>query len=241
MFHNTGLSYGQAGGIAYVVETKDAQGVDRTKFVSFVAGWVRTRRGDTDKVFYTTPEQLSGPPSELVKTDILQGKDFKRRFNLKARPCATVDGLLRGAYPGGYYSSVLMARVGQYAAFTTTTYKLNPDSWEPLYDTVQSVTHMEDWLHEDFFGYADSMPTAWPVLFAAAELFGGQSFKNVEVPAGLPQDLSEACYAEQKFRESRRRVSRMSPEQIETFRNSLAGTPHLDSFEALLKGERTHV
>lgn len=243
MFHKIGLSFGQAGGIAKVITVNNPEtGAPESKIVAIIASWVRLRKGAQDKVFYTMPEDLAGSPRDLVKCEVLEGDRAKKRYDMEIRPNDEIDAMLQISYPGGCYASVLMNRVGQYADFATTLYKLNPDTWQHEAETVLSIGCLADWLHEDFELTAQALPSAWPILYSAAALFGGQDPAEMPpTPGGLPQDLAEACAAEEKFRESRRRARGMSLSQVAEFRRRLAGTAHLDAFEAILRGERSHV
>lgn len=242
-FHKIGLSFGQAGGIAKVVTVNNPEtGAPESKIVAIVASWVRLRKGATDKVFYTLPEYLTQAPEALVRCEELTGDRARKRYDLEIRPNADFENALDAAYPGGCYASILMNRVGQYADFATTLYKLNPTTWQHEAETVLSVGRLTDWLHEDFELTAQVMSSAWPILYSAAALFGGQDPADLPAsPVGLPQDLAEACHAEEKFRANRRRARGMSAAQVEEFRQKLAGTSHLSEFEALLRGERAHV
>jgi hypothetical protein len=243
MFHKIGLSFGQSGGIAYVVTAPNPEtGAPESKVIAIVASWVRLRKGPTDKVFYTTPQSLTESPQDLVRCEVLEGDRAKKRYDMEIRPNAEFDGMLKSSYPGGCYASILMNRVGQYADFATTMYKLNPDTWQHESETVLSIGRLADWLHEDFLSYARDVASAWPILYSAAALFGGQDPADMpSAPAGLPQDLAEACAAEERFRASRRRARALTQDQIESFRQKLVGTAHLSEFEALLRGERAHV
>jgi hypothetical protein len=243
MFHKIGLSFGQAGGIAKVITVVNPEtGATESQIVAIVAAWVRLRKGPTDKVFYTTPQSLTESPQDLVRCEVLEGELARKRYDMDIYPNPTFAGMLESSYPGGCYASILMNRVGQYADFATTMYKLNPTTWQHEPETVLCVPRLADWLHEDFLAHARDVGTAWPILYSAAALFGGQDPADMPAaPAGLPQDLSEACAAEERFRASRRRARALTHDQIESFRQKLAGTTHLGEFEALLRGERSHV
>lgn len=231
-FHKIGLSFGSAGAIVRL--TAD------DKIMSVVASWVRTRRGDTDKIFLTTPEQLLGAPEGIVQCITLQGDAQKKRHDVILAPEDRICMMLEGVTNGGSYAVIYMDRVGQSPEFLSMMYRLDSD-WRMDKKTARPIATLTNWLHEDFLDHARDIPSAWPIMYASASLFGGQDPAEMPPsPPELPADLAEACEAERRFRASQRRARALSPEQREAFRQKLSAD-QAEAFDSLMEGKRTHV
>lgn len=258
-FLKIGLSFGNAGAIVRLT-AKD-------RLHSVIASWVRTRKGTTDKVFLTMPQQLLGPAEELVKCVVLQGDAQKRRFDFNVEPeericsmmeasesiASTAEMQAAGKDPEaeenkGGYAVLFMQRGGQIADFQTTMYRLDKRTWRTNTGTAQSINNLKNWMHEDFLEQADAIASGWPIMYAAAALFGGQEqteidklFEGVGIaPPQVPADLAMALDDERSFRSSSRRARALSPAQVASFRKALSTPEQLAAFDALLRGERTY-
>jgi hypothetical protein len=258
-FLKIGLSFGSAGAIVRLT-AKD-------RIHSVIASWVRTRKGTTDKVFMTLPQQLIGPAEELVKCVVLQGDAQRSRFDFNIEPesriCTVLEGTesiasaeqarADGKDPDaeenkGCYAVVFMHRVGPIADFRSEMYYLDKRTWKPDTGSAQPIRNLRAWLHEDFLEQADGIASGWPIMYAASSLFGGQDqaeidkmFEGVSVaPPQLPADLAMALDDEKRFRDSSRRARSLSAAQLEAFRKVLTTPEQAAAFEALLRGERTY-
>jgi hypothetical protein len=133
-----------------------------------------------------------------------------------------------------------MDRVGQVADHQSVMRRLDA-SWRVDTRRAHTIDALANWLHEDFLDHARDIPSAWPIMYASASLFGGQDPAEMPPsPPELPADLAEACEAERRFRASQRRARAMSPEQREAFRQKL-NAEQAEAFDALMEGKRTHV
>ncbi len=239
-FHKIGLSFGSAGAIVRL----SSEG----KLHSVAAAWVRTRKGNTDKVFLTLPNQLLGPHEQLVKCVVLQGNEQKRRYDFHIEPEARICGMLEASSEGGCYAAVYMNRIGPVADFQTVRYLLD-SQWRIQVSTGKVLGKIAEHLHEDFLPHAKDIPSAWPILYAAAGIFGGQDPEELAkmfegrsdvAPPALPSDLETALNDEKRFRSNSRKARALSPQQAAEFRSRL-NPDQIAAFDALLRGERTHL
>lgn len=231
-FHKIGLSFGSAGALVRLT--------DEDKIMSVAASWVRTRRGDTDKIFLTTPEQLLGAPEEIVRCVTLVGKAQTPRYDIVIRPEVRICTMLEDVTPDGSYAVIYMDRIGQSPERQSVMRRLDA-SWRVDPRASRTIGRLVDELHEDFLDHARDIPSAWPIMYASASLFGGQDPAEMpSSPPELPADLAEACEAEKRFRVSQRRARALSPAQMDIFRQKL-NPDQAEAFDALLEGKRTHV
>lgn len=231
-FHKVGVSFGNAGAIGWL--SKD------NKLMSVAASWVRTRSGNTDKLFVTTPSQLLGSPEQLVQVITLSGDAARKRFDLIIQPEERICSLLQAPDTDGMWAAIYMDRIGQSPEFRSMMYLMD-SRWRMDPASATPIARLGDWLHEDFLGHARDIPSGWPILYAASALFGGQDPAHLPPsPPELPASLAEACEAERRFRAHQRKARAMSPEQLANFAARLSPN-QLASFEALLAGQRSHV
>lgn len=231
-FHKVGISFGNAGAIVRLTA--------EDKIMSVAASWVRTRRGQVDHVFITKPEQLLGAPEQIVQVVTLTGDAQRKRLDVVIAPEPRICGTLELVTEGGSYAAIYMDRVGQTPDFRSMMYRLDA-SWRMDPKTARPIATLSNWLHEDFLDHARDIPSAWPIMYASASLFGGQDPAEMPPsPPELPTSLAEACEAERRFRASQRRARSMSPEQMETFRQKLTAE-QAAAFDSLIEGKRTHV
>lgn len=238
-FHKVGLSFGSAGALVRLAADD--------KLHSVAAAWVRTRKGNTDKVFMTLPQQLLGPAEELVKCVTITGDAQRKRVDFNVVPESRICGMLETTSDGGSYAVVYMQRVGQNAEFETKMYRLD-HNWRPIISTGKNIGNIANWLHEDFLEHARDIPSAWPIMYAASALFGGQGQAELDrmfegksgvAAPTLPADLATALDDERRFRANSRKVRALSPQAAAEFRNKLS-PEQVAAFDALLKGERTY-
>lgn len=231
-FHKIGLSFGSAGALVRLTS--------EDKIMSVAASWVRTRRGDTDKVFLTTPEQLLGAPEDIVKCVTLTGNAQKPRYDIVIRPEVRICAMLEAVTPDGSYAVIYMDRIGQSPERQSVMRRLD-ESWRLVASRSKTLDTLSQHLHEDFLDHARDIPSAWPIMYASASLFGGQDPASMPPsPPELPALLAEACEAEKRFRVSQRRARALSPVQMDMFRQKL-DPDQAEAFDALLEGKRTHV
>ena len=229
-FHKIGLSFANAGGIVRMTAGH--------KMVGCLAAWCRTRQNKTDKVFVTTPESLRGAPENLVQVVTLEGTKQMKRCDVFIAPDEPMMNVMSHTSDGGYWAVIYMDRIGQNAEFTCMMYVLD-DSWRIDARSATVIPVLSDWFGEDFVETADGMPSAWPVLRAAAVIFGGQDEASLPpVPSTIPESLATAVADEERFRGRQRKARAMSTEDAEKFRASLM-PEQLVAFEALLEGKRS--
>lgn len=227
-FHKAGLSFGNSGAIVRM-------SVDH-KIMTVLSSWVRTRKGDTDKVFVTSPEALVGPVEELISCVVLQGDAAKKRYDLVVRPHEGAMNTLSYSSSDGYWAVVYMERIGQSAEFSFDIYRLD-DQWKLIIPEKK----LADWLHPDFAEVADGMPSAWAVMHAGATLFGGQDPTSLPpAPSGIPAELAEAIGEEQKFRAQQKKLRSLSASDLEAFFARLS-PDQVSKAEAILAGQRAQV
>lgn len=242
-FHKTGISFGNAGAIVRMDHDH--------KITACVASWLRTRSGPVDQVFVTSPQALAGPADNIIEMLELTGAAAKPRLDLFIYPDETVMDLLAWsttardetatgpAIREGYWAVLNMNRMVQSPEYATMVYKLDA-GWRKVIDSCAMVPRLADFLHADFLQVAASTATAWPILFAASTLFGGQDPEEMPVTSmSLPEDLVDAVQAERRFRNNQRRARAMRPEDADAFKAKL-DPAQLEAFAALMEGRRSH-
>jgi hypothetical protein len=229
-FHRVGISFGNAGAIVRFSKEH--------KITFCAASWLRTRTGPVDRVFSIVPSALFGPAENLMTMDALEGEAAKGRFRLDVYQDNRLEAMYCTNSEGGYWGVVYMNRIGQVADYASTAYRLD-HNWRLEKDTSNSIPRIDQFLHSEFIEVAEGMTTAWPILYAAAALFGGQDPANLPpAPHNIPGDLRTACEAERAFRDKQRRARSMSPEKAAEFK-SMLNPAQLAAFDDLLEGRRS--
>lgn len=227
-----GLSFGTAGAIVRCTAQHEIHSV--------IGSWTRTRNGSVDKVFTTTPSALKGPMGELVGVTSLEGKNQKSRYDFIVHEDEEVSAMFAGLSGPGYWAVLLMNRVGQLPDRQVTKYRLD-HRWKAMVESGETIPDLAKSLHCDFFEVANTMPSAWGILWSSAEIFGGQ--KNLYARSGMAppvvsQDLASAITAERNFRDAVRKLRRMSPDQLKRIRSTMS-QQQLSIVDAMLSSERS--
>lgn len=170
----------------------------------------------------------------------LTGDAARKRFDLIIQPEERICNLLEASSPDGMWCVIYMDRIGQSPEFRSMMYLMD-STWRMDAASATPIARLTDWLHQDFLEHARDIPSGWPILYAAAALFGGQDPEYLPPsPPELPASLAEACDAERRFRAAQRRARALSPEQLAAMAARL-NPQQLASFEAILAGRRSHI